>query len=331
MASRSPSTPAKRSAWSGRNGAANPLSSPAEGSRTRTPAILSGAHWQKAEVAQNMPETASRRRPSLLDGDARMMALRAELTRAEDGEDGIAIAHSHSDLADAGEHDAARARSRDPGPGFRPHELDQPVNRFPEDGACACNWPRADEPSDLLLLDEPPTHLDLDALVWMEGWRQRYNGTLIIISHREFSTGHRLTLHIEQTTTHRYGSNYRGFELLRASSWSSRSPPSQTEGQDRPPAEFIDRFKAKASKAKHGASRVKALERMEKIAPVLANAEYHLRVQGAGEPAEPELGDQRCGVRLRRRQGHPERRQPLGDGRPAHRHPGAKARANRRW
>ncbi|TWO70094.1 ATP-binding cassette domain-containing protein [Caenimonas sedimenti] len=237
------------------------------------------AHWQKAEVAQNMPETDEAATAFVLAGDTRLMALRDELTRAEESGDGYAIAHAHSDLADAGEHDAGpRAQSLILGLGFRPHELDQPVNSFSGGWRMRLQLARAlMSPSDLLLLDEPTNHLDLDALVWLEGWLQRYAGTLIIISHdREFLdavTG--VTLHIEQQQLTRYGSNYSGFELLRAQQLEQQSAAfSKQKDKIAHLQKFIDRFKAKASKAKQAQSRVKALERMEKIAPVLANAEF---------------------------------------------------------
>src|SRR5262245_32170750 len=132
-------------------------------------------------------------------------------------------------------------------------------------------------PSDLLLLDEPTNHLDLDALVWLESWLQRYAGTMIVISHdREFLDAVTdVTLHIEHARLTRYGGNYSKFEDMRAL---------QMEQQQRAFAKqqdkiahlqkFIDRFKAKASKAKQAQSRVKALERMEKVAPLLAEADF---------------------------------------------------------
>ncbi|MBC5785324.1 ATP-binding cassette domain-containing protein [Ramlibacter sp. USB13] len=237
------------------------------------------AQWQLAQVAQHMPETDEPATAFVLGGDTRLVALQEELARAETAGDGIAIAHAHSDLADAGAHDAVpRAQALILGLGFRPDELDRPVDSFSGGWRMRLQLARALMcPSDLLLLDEPTNHLDLDALVWLEGWLQRYAGTLVVISHdREFLdavTG--VTLHIDSQQLTRYGSNYSGFELLRAQQLEQQQA-AYAKQQDKIAhlQKFIDRFKAKATKAKQAQSRVKALERMEKIAPVLASAEF---------------------------------------------------------
>jgi ATP-binding cassette subfamily F protein 3 len=237
------------------------------------------AQWQLAQVAQDMPETTEGATAFVLGGDTRLVALREELARAEAAEDGIANAHAHSDLADAGEHDAApRAQALILGLGFQPSQLNDPVNSFSGGWRMRLQLARAlMSPSDLLLLDEPTNHLDLDALVWLESWLKRYAGTLIVISHdREFLdavTG--VTLHIENQKLTRYGGNYSAFELLRAQQLEQQqSAFSRQKEKIAHLQKFIDRFKAKASKAKQAQSRVKALERMEKIAPVLADAEF---------------------------------------------------------
>jgi ATP-binding cassette subfamily F protein 3 len=128
-------------------------------------------------------------------------------------------------------------------------------------------------PSDLLLLDEPTNHLDLDALVWLEAWLKRYEGTMLVISHdREFLDAvTNVTVHIERAQLNRYGGNYSRFEDMRAEQMALQaSAYSRQQEKMAHLQKFIDRFKAKASKAKQAQSRVKALERMEKIGPVLA-------------------------------------------------------------
>jgi ATP-binding cassette subfamily F protein 3 len=237
------------------------------------------AHWQMSQVAQHMPETDEPATDFVLAGDTRLMALREQLAAAEGADDGLAIAHAHSDLADAGEHDAVpRAQALILGLGFRPEELERPVDSFSGGWRMRLQLARAlMAPSDLLLLDEPTNHLDLDALVWLEAWLQRYAGTLVVISHdREFLdavTG--VTLHIENQQLTRYGSNYSGFELMRAQQLEQQQAAySKQKEKIAHLQKFIDRFKAKASKARQAQSRVKALERMEKIAPVLADAEF---------------------------------------------------------
>lgn len=237
------------------------------------------SHWQLAQVEQHMPETDAPATDFVLAGDTRLAALREQLTAAEDSGDGMAIAHVYSDLADAGEHDAVpRAQALILGLGFRSDELDKPVNSFSGGWRMRLQLARAlMSPSDLLLLDEPTNHLDLDALVWLEAWLQRYQGTLVVISHdREFLDAVTdVTLHIDAQQLTRYGSNYSGFETLRAQQMElQQSAFAKQQDKIAHLQKFIDRFKAKASKAKQAQSRVKALERMEKIAPLLADAEF---------------------------------------------------------
>ncbi|MBP7325517.1 MAG: ATP-binding cassette domain-containing protein [Alicycliphilus sp.] len=243
--------------------------------------------WRMAQVAQHMPETDEPATDFVLDGDTRLSSLRDKLSKAERTGDGMAIAQAHADLQDAGAHDApARAQALILGLGFQVAELDRPVNSFSGGWRMRLQLARALMcPSDLLLLDEPTNHLDLDALVWLEAWLKRYEGTLIVISHdREFLdavTG--VTLHIDNGTLTRYGGNYSQFEELRAQQLTLQQ--ASFERQQAKIAhlqKFIDRFKAKATKARQAQSRVKALERMEKIAPVLASAEFTFEFQ---EPA----------------------------------------------
>jgi ATP-binding cassette subfamily F protein 3 len=235
--------------------------------------------WRMAQVAQNMPETEDSATDFVLTGDTRLVELRAQLTAAELAEDGMAMAHAHADLADAGEHDAVpRAESLILGLGFKVSELKQPVNSFSGGWRMRLQLARALMcPSDLLLLDEPTNHLDLDALVWLEAWLKRYAGTMIVISHdREFLDAvTNVTLHIDHAKLNRYGGNYSSFELMRAQQLELQQASfSKQQEKIAHLQKFITRFKAKASKAKQAQSRVKALERMEKIAPVLADAEF---------------------------------------------------------
>ena len=232
-----------------------------------------------AEVAQNMPETDQSATDFVLEGDTRLAEVQQQLLDAEASDDGMAIAHAYSDLHDAGAHDAvARAQALILGLGFRVSELDQPVNSFSGGWRMRLQLARALMcPSDLLLLDEPTNHLDLDALVWLEAWLKRYAGTMIVISHdREFLDAiTNVTLQIQQGELNRYGGNYSKFEELRAQQLELQQASfSKQQEKMAHLQKFIDRFKAKASKAKQAQSRVKQLERMEKIGPVLAEADF---------------------------------------------------------
>ncbi len=235
--------------------------------------------WRMAQVAQNMPETDQPASDFVLEGDTRLAELRERLAAAEASGDGMEMAHVYTDLADAGDHDALpRAEALILGLGFRVDELNKPVNSFSGGWRMRLQLARALMcPSDILLLDEPTNHLDLDALVWLEAWLQRYAGTMIVISHdREFLDAvTNVTLHIEHAKLTRYGSNYSGFEILRAQQMELQQA-SFAKQQDKIAhlQKFINRFKAQASKAKQAQSRVKALERMEKVAPLLAEAEF---------------------------------------------------------
>ncbi len=245
------------------------------------------AQWRMAQVAQDMPETDQPATAFVIEGDTALLAARLEVQAAEDSGDGERMGHAYMALHDAGEHDAAaRAQALILGLGFRTDELERPVNSFSGGWRMRLQLARALMcPSDLLLLDEPTNHLDLDALVWLEAWLQRYEGTLLVISHdREFLDAVTdVTVHIEHARLNRYGGNYSRFEDMRAEQMAlQQAAYSRQQEKMAHLQKFIDRFKAKASKAKQAQSRVKALERMEKIGPVLAEADFNF------EFAEPQ-------------------------------------------
>ncbi len=250
--------------------------------------------WRMAQVAQDMPETEDSATRFVIEGDTRLVEAEAEVAAAEASGDGERMAYAYMHLNDVGAHDAeARAQALILGLGFKPGELDKPVNSFSGGWRMRLQLARALMcPSDLLLLDEPTNHLDLDALVWLEAWLKRYPGTLIVISHdREFLDAiTNATIHIDHGRLVRYGGNYSAFEDLRAEQLAIQQA-SFAKQQDKIAhlQSFINRFKAKASKAKQAQSRVKALERMEKIAPVLADAEFSFAFEEPGALPNPML------------------------------------------
>jgi ATP-binding cassette subfamily F protein 3 len=237
------------------------------------------AQWRMAQVAQDMPETDMPATQFVIEGDVTLLAAQEEVTASEESNDGERMAHAYMALHDAGAHDApARAQALILGLGFRTDELDNPVNSFSGGWRMRLQLARALMcPSELLLLDEPTNHLDLDALVWLEAWLKRYEGTMLVISHdREFLDAVTdVTIHIERALLTRYGGNYSKFEDMRAEQMALQAT-AYSKQQDKVAhlQKFIARFKAKASKAKQAQSRVKALERMEKIGPVLADADF---------------------------------------------------------
>jgi ATP-binding cassette, subfamily F, member 3 len=237
------------------------------------------AAWKMGQVAQEMPETEQSATDFVIEGDTVLLAAQAEVAAAEASDDGMRMAHAYMALHDAGAHDApARAQALIQGLGFSAAQLSQPVNSFSGGWRMRLQLARALMcPSDLLLLDEPTNHLDLDALVWLEAWLKRYQGTLVMISHdREFLDAvTQVTVHVDNAKLVRYGGNYSKFEDMRAEQMLLQQA-SMAKQADKIAhlQKFIDRFKATASKAKQAQSRVKALERMEKIAPVLADADF---------------------------------------------------------
>ena len=238
------------------------------------------AAWRMGQVAQEMPEAEQGATDFVIEGDTALLAAQAEVTAAEASDDGMRMAHAYMALHDAGAHDApARAQALILGLGFSAAQLSQPVSSFSGGWRMRLQLARALMcPSDLLLLDEPTNHLDLDALVWLEAWLKRYQGTLVVISHdREFLDAvTQVTVHVDNAKLVRYGGNYSKFEDMRAEQLELQQAAMARQADKIAHLQkFIDRFKAKASKAKQAQSRVKALERMEKIAPVLAEAEFN--------------------------------------------------------
>ena len=240
--------------------------------------------WRMGQVSQDLPETEQSATDFVIDGDTVLLAARNEVHDAEASDDGMRMAEAYMALNDAGEHDAvSRAQALILGLGFKVAELNNPVNSFSGGWRMRLQLARALMcPSDILLLDEPTNHLDLDALVWLEAWLKRYAGTLIMISHdREFLDAiTQVTLHIDNAKLVRYGGNYSKFEDMRAEQMLLQQATMAKQADKIAHLQFfINRFKAKASKAKQAQSRVKALERMEKIAPVLADAEFTFEFQ----------------------------------------------------
>jgi ATP-binding cassette, subfamily F, member 3 len=239
--------------------------------------------WRLAYVAQETPPLERAAIEYAIDGDVHLRSLQQQLAATENAPDSAAngnlIGELHSALADA---DAYTVRSRAEqlltGLGFTLEQMQLPVASFSGGWRMRLNLAQALMcPSDLLLLDEPTNHLDLDAIIWLEDWLKRYAGTLIIISHdRDFLDGVvNVILHIDEQKLKRYSGNYSSFERQRAAQLTLAQ--SMLEKQTRQRAHlqsFIDRFKAKATKARQAQSRIKALARMEELAPLRAAAEF---------------------------------------------------------
>ncbi len=241
------------------------------------------AKWRVAYVAQETPALDRAAIEYAIDGDTTLRRLEDELafleSEPESTANGTLIGELYSSLADA---DAYTVRSRAEqlllGLGFSMAQMEQPVASFSGGWRMRLNLAQALMcPSELLLLDEPTNHLDLDAIIWLEDWLKRYAGTLVIISHdRDFLDGVvNVIVHIDERKLKRYSGNYSAFERQRAAQMILAQGLMEKQARQRAHLQsFIERFKAKASKAKQAQSRVKALARMEETAVLRADAEF---------------------------------------------------------
>ena len=227
-------------------------------------------NWVIAHVAQETPALSQAAIEFTLDGDVELRAIEKALVEAEANHQGEEIGELHARFSEIGGYSArARAAELLDGLGFKNADLDRPVSDFSGGWRVRLNLARALMcRSDLLLLDEPTNHLDLDAVIWLESWLNDYRGTLVLISHdRDFLdaiVNH--IAHIEQQRLTLYKGGYSDFERQRAERLAQQQ--SMYERQQRNVAHlqsYIERFRAKATKARQAQSRIKALERMEMI------------------------------------------------------------------
>lgn len=227
-------------------------------------------NWVIAHVAQETPALSQAAIEFTLDGDVELRAIEKALVEAEANHQGEKIGELHARFSEIGGYSArARAAELLDGLGFKNADLDRPVSDFSGGWRVRLNLARALMcRSDLLLLDEPTNHLDLDAVIWLESWLKDYRGTLVLISHdRDFLdaiVNH--IAHIEQQRLTLYKGGYSDFERQRAERLAQQQ--SMYERQQRNVAHlqsYIERFRAKATKARQAQSRIKALERMEMI------------------------------------------------------------------
>ncbi|WP_409244268.1 ABC transporter ATP-binding protein [Enterobacter cloacae] len=237
-------------------------------------------NWQLAWVNQETPALSEPALDYVIDGDREYRKLEAELNAANERNDGhtIATVHGKLDAIDAWTI-RSRASSLLHGLGFSNEQLERPVSDFSGGWRMRLNLAQALIcRSDLLLLDEPTNHLDLDAVIWLEKWLKSYQGTLILISHdRDFlDPVVDKIIHIEQQNMFEYTGNYSSFERQRATRLAQQQAMYESQQQRVAHLQsFVDRFKAKASKAKQAQSRIKMLERMEMIAPAHVDNPFH--------------------------------------------------------
>ena len=232
-----------------------------------------------AYVSQELDASEREAIEFVLDGDPELRAIEAALAKAELADDGVLLGHLHGSYAAIGGYDAtSRAATLMHGLGFDSNDERRPVSAFSGGWRVRLNVARALMcRSDLLLLDEPTNHLDLDAIVWLEGWLTAYPGTLLLISHdREFlDRVVNRVVNIEHGKARAYRGNYSSFEEQRATELSQQAALfARQQREIRHMESFVERFRAKASKARQAQSRLKALERMQRIAPAHVDSQF---------------------------------------------------------
>ena len=237
------------------------------------------AKWRIATVKQETPALDTSALNYVIDGDTEYRAIEAELEQARLADNGTLEASLLNQLETIDGYSLpARAGELLHGLGFSQTELSQPVKSFSGGWRMRLNLAQAlISRADLLLLDEPTNHLDLDAVIWLQRWLKRFDGTLVLISHdRDFLddvVGQ--ILHIERQTAKLYSGNYTSFERQRAEHLAQQDAAYQKQQREVAHlTKFVDRFRAKASKAKQAQSRLKRLQKLPDLAPAHVDSQF---------------------------------------------------------
>ena len=256
--------------------------------------VLFPQGWRIAWLEQAAAPSPRTALDYVLDGDGLLRAAETAIGKAEERDDHEAIAHAWSDYGDAGGHDAeARAGKILHGLGFASDDFSRRHEEFSGGWRIRLQLARAlMTPSDLLLLDEPTNHLDLEATLWLEAWLRRYRGTLLTIAHdREFldrTVSEIVHLHDGKAAT--YVGNYASFERQRAEALARQQALHERQQQEIERIHrFVRRFRAKESKARQVQSRLKALDRMDKVAAVHAESGYRFSFTSPRKTSYPTI------------------------------------------
>lgn len=254
-----------------------------------------------SHVAQETESTSQTALQYVMDGDVELRDLEARLQKAEEAHDGHAIATLHEKLSIIDAYTApARAAQLLNGLGFQQADQQQSVSAFSGGWRVRLNLAKALMcRSDVLLLDEPTNHLDLDAVVWLEEWLKHYQGTLIMISHdRDFldnTVDH--IAHIEHQGLKIYSGNYSAFEKQRAADLLIQQAAFEKQQKRLAHLQsFVDRFKAKATKAKQAQSRVKAIEKMDLICAVQSQSPFQFEFREPEQCPNPLLTVEKASI-----------------------------------
>jgi len=245
-----------------------------------------------AHVAQETPALDTTAIEYVLDGDVQLRQLEKDIKAAEESGQGEALAHLYSEMEAIDGYTAnSRAATLLNGLGFTTEQETAAVKQFSGGWRMRLNLAQALMcRSDILLLDEPTNHLDLDAVIWLEAWLKSYKGTLLLISHdRDFLDNVADSIaHIENQAITLYSGNYSAFEVRRAEFLATQQSAFEKQQREvQHMQKFVERFKAKATKAKQAQSRVKALERMELIAPAHVDSPFNFHFRQADKMPNP--------------------------------------------
>ncbi len=240
--------------------------------------------WVLSHVAQETPAIEQPALEFVMDGDVELREIERETAHAS----GVRLAELHARYDEIGGYQArSRAQSMLGGLGFGEPDQSRAVSEFSGGWRMRLNLARALMcRSDLLLLDEPTNHLDLDAVLWLEDWVRAFPGAVILITHdREFLDAvARTIVHVENKTLNTYAGNYSAFETTRAERLAQQQ--AAYEKQQRAVAHleaFITRFRAKATKARQAQSRIKALEKLERIAAAHVDSPFYFEFRAPAE------------------------------------------------
>ncbi len=248
--------------------------------------------WVVAYVAQESPSTERSALDYVIDADQQLRTIEAAIEQAGASNEGEKLGQLYAQLEEADGYTAnSRAAQLLSGLGFSQQQLNNPVNSFSGGWRMRLNLARALMcRSDLLLLDEPTNHLDLDAVLWLEEWLKKYPGTLLLISHDRDFLDSVMThiIHIEHQHITLYTGNYSQFERVRAEQLAQQQVLYERQQREIKHIQiFINRFKAKATKAKQAQSRVKTLEKMELISQAHVDSPFHFEFHAPGKIPNP--------------------------------------------
>jgi ATP-binding cassette subfamily F protein 3 len=233
-----------------------------------------------ASVAQEISASSISAIDYTISGDADLFKILHQLKQAEATQDYDTVMHCHAELHEMDGYSAeARAAKILHGLGFSQQEMQTPIAQFSGGWRMRLNLAKClFVPSDLLLLDEPTNHLDMEAIIWLEGFLKNYTGAILMVSHDQDFLDNTVShiAHIENKHLKLYSGNYSAFETQHAQDIAVQNAQyAKQQAQVAHMKKFVERFRAKASKAKQAQSRLRAIEKMELVEPIYQRSPFH--------------------------------------------------------